>query len=106
MRFHHSAKRRHRLTQDASYERAIRRTVSFVQSELGNGSGAFMPHLMRILKVKKGSIMSGARQRLSEFLGPTQTYFVISLTYLETGNWEGKNTRMLANVNSFAESNK
>ncbi|HNK27389.1 MAG TPA: thioredoxin domain-containing protein [Ferruginibacter sp.] len=95
----------YRLTQDASYERAIRRTVSFVQSELGNGSGAFYAALDADSEGEEGKYYVWSKAEIVRILGPDANLFCDFFNISETGNWEGKNIpRMLANVNSFAES--
>ena len=65
----------YRLTQDASYERAIRRTVSFVQSELGNGSGAFYAALDADSEGEEGKYYVWSKAEIVRILGPDENLF-------------------------------
>jgi len=92
------------ITQDAMYEKAIRKTIGFVTNELGNGQGSFFAALDADSEGEEGKYYVWQKKEIEEVLGTDAKLFCDFFNITETGNWEGKNIpRVLKNAVDFAK---
>ena len=92
------------ITQDAMYEKAIRKTIRFVKNELGNGQGGFFAALDADSEGEEGKYYVWQKTEVKEVLGADTELFCDFFNITEMGNWEGKNIpRILEKAVEFAK---
>ena len=79
------------LTGKPLYREAIELTMSFVDRELSNGSGAFFAALDADSEGIEGKYYVWTKKEIDELLGEDAPLFCAYFGVTEGGNWEGKN---------------
>ncbi len=79
------------ITKDKGYEKAIRKTIGFVENELVNGAGGFYSALDADSEGVEGKYYVWDKKEIEELLKEDTTLFCDFFNISDTGNWEGKN---------------
>ncbi|HMI78714.1 MAG TPA: thioredoxin domain-containing protein [Ferruginibacter sp.] len=91
------------ITKDEYYEKAIRKTIAFVEKELMNEEGGFYAALDADSEGEEGKYYVWDKKEVDELLGVDAGIFCDFFNISETGNWEGKNIlRILKKPDLFA----
>ncbi len=91
------------ITKDKAYEKAIRKTIRFVENELLNPGGGFYSALDADSEGVEGKYYVWSKKEIDELLNGDSDFFCDFFNISETGNWEGKNIlRVLKKVEQFA----
>lgn len=92
------------VTGNAAYENAIRETIGFIISELGNDHGGFFTALDADSEGEEGKYYVWQKTEVEEVLGADAELFCDFFNITKTGNWEGKNIpRILKNTVDFTK---
>ncbi|MEP7256322.1 MAG: thioredoxin domain-containing protein [Ferruginibacter sp.] len=91
------------ITKDKAYEKAIRKTIGFVQNELLNPDGGFYAALDADSEGVEGKYYVWSKKEIDELLKEDAQLFCDFFNISEKGNWEGQNIlRILKKVELFA----
>ena len=91
------------ITKDKAYEKAIRKTIGFVENELLNTGGGFYSALDADSEGVEGKYYVWSKKEIDELLKSDADVFCDFFNISETGNWEGKNILMvLKKIELFA----
>jgi uncharacterized protein len=97
----------YQLTKDEYYEKAIRKTIAFVERELMHEEGGFYAALDADSEGEEGKYYVWDKKEVDELLGVEGEVFCDFFNISATGNWEGKNIlRILKKPDLFAEEKK
>ncbi len=91
------------LTKDESYEKAIRKTIRFVENELLNTEGGFYAALDADSEGVEGKYYVWSKKEIEYILKNDADVFCDFFNISDKGNWEGKNIlRILKKTERFA----
>ncbi len=91
------------ITKDDTYEKAIRKTIGFVENELLNAEGGFYSALDADSEGVEGKYYVWTKKAIDELLKEDSKLFCDFFNISENGNWEGKNIlRILKSNELFA----
>lgn len=79
------------LTKDSSYEKAIRKTIRFVENELLNAEGGFYAALDADSEGEEGKYYVWTKKEIEDILKNEAEIFCDFFNISDRGNWEGKN---------------
>lgn len=79
------------LTKDSSYEKAIRKTIRFVENELLNAEGGFYAALDADSEGEEGKYYVWNKKEIEAILKNDAEIFCDFFNISDRGNWEGKN---------------
>ncbi len=90
------------LTKDNSYEKAIRKTIRFVENELLNAEGGFYAALDADSEGEEGKYYVWSKKEIDALLKEDTGIFCDFFNISDKGNWEGKNIlRVLKKAQQF-----
>ena len=91
------------ITKDKAYEKAIRKTIRFVENELLNPDGGFYSALDADSEGVEGKYYVWSKKEIDELLKEDAQLFCDFFNISENGNWEGNNIlRILKETGLFA----
>ncbi len=94
----------YQLTKKNEYEKAIRDTIHFVITELGNGQGGFYSALDADSEGEEGRYYVWEKKEIDRLLQGEAQFFCDFFNITDQGNWEGKNIlRLLKKSGTFSE---
>jgi len=94
------------LTKNPAYEKAIHKTIGFVQRELADKNGGFYAALDADSEGEEGKFYVWSKAEIEEILGEEAALFCAFYDISEAGNWEEKNIpRILQKAPVFAKEN-
>ncbi|UAY51706.1 thioredoxin domain-containing protein [Ferruginibacter albus] len=96
----------YQLTRNDHYEKAIHKTIAFVQNELGNVTGGFYAALDADSEGEEGRYYVWQKKEIENILNDDAELFCNCFDVTEHGNWEEKNIlRVLVPLEKFAKDN-
>jgi len=94
------------LTKNPAYEKAIHKTIGFVQRELMDKTGGFYAALDADSEGEEGKFYVWSKAEIEDILGAEAAFFCAFYDISEAGNWEEKNIpRVLKKATAFAKKN-
>ena len=94
------------LTREEKYEKAIRKTISFITRELLDAEGGFYAALDADSEGEEGKFYVWQKQEIDDLLGADAALFCRFFDVTDQGNWEHKNIlRILKPAADFAREN-
>ena len=91
------------LTKDDNYEKAIRKTIRFVENELLNAEGGFYAAIDADSEGEEGKYYVWSKKEMEAILKEDADIFCDFFNISDKGNWEGKNIlRILKKSGLFA----
>jgi uncharacterized protein YyaL (SSP411 family) len=96
----------YQVTKNKYYEKAIRKTIGFIQQELTNPSGGFYAALDADSEGEEGKYYVWQKKEIDDILDNDTQIFCKYFDITEKGNWEGKNIlRILKPLDDFVKEN-